>query len=194
MIAGLVATERNTRRAGFTVIELLIVLTIIAIIVTFAFPKVNFTQFQVDAAARGVRSSLQNAERLAVTHQHDVVVSFDLNANRVRVLEDANNNGTADPLERATWFVLEDGVQFFRPPVGVSGPVGSAIVGGDIKTIDAMPSVIFRRDGASNTDLEAYLTSPRARPADFRAITVVQSTGRTDWFKYTNSAWRAGNL
>jgi prepilin-type N-terminal cleavage/methylation domain-containing protein len=194
MREGTVGTESKAGRAGFTAIELIVVLVIIGIIVAFAFPKVNFTQFQVDAAARGVRSSLQNAERLAVTHQHNVVVSFDESLDRVRVLEDVNNNGTADLSERATWFVLEDGVRFSRPPVGVNGAVATAIVGGDIKTIDGMPSVIFRRDGASNTDLEVYLTSLRAEPRDFRAITVVQSTGRTDWFKYINAAWRAGNL
>ena len=181
-------------RTAFTVIELLAVLVIIAIIVTFAFPKVNFTQFQVDAAARGVRSSLQNAERLAVTHQHNVVVSFDLGQDRVRLLEDTNDNSTADPLERATWFVIEDGVRFARPPVGLNGAAAGPVVGGDVKMIDGMPSIIFRRDGASNTDLELYLTSLRARPADFRAISVVQSTGRTDWFKYIDSSWKAGNL
>ena len=194
MITHPVRNAFPVRRSGFTVIELLIVLTIISIIVTFAFPKVNFTQFQVDAAARGVRSSLQNAERLAISRQYDVIVSFDIANARVRLLEDANNNGTADPLERATYFVLESGVRFLKPPVGVNGAATSAIIGNDVKTIDGMPSVIFRRDGAANTDLEVYFTSARARPADFRAVTVVQSTGRTDWYKYIDAAWKAGNL
>ena len=185
---------KQPRRTGYTFIEMLIVLVIISIIATFAYPRVNFTQFQVDAAARSVRMALQNAQRLAVTRQFDVIVGFDLVHNQVRIVEDNNNNNTLDAGERVTHVTLEDGNTFFLPPVGVNGPVGSPIVGAALVTIDGLPSVVFRRDGAANTDLEVYLTSKRQRPQDFRGITVVQSTGRTDWFKYVGASWHAGNL
>jgi prepilin-type N-terminal cleavage/methylation domain-containing protein len=179
---------------GYTFIEMLIVLIIIGIIAAFAYPKVNFTQFQVDAAARLIRISLQNAQRLAVTRQYNVVVSFDQAHNKVRVLEDNNNNSTADAGERVTWGTLEDGAHYAVPPTGVNGGVASAVVGTDVRTIDGMSSIIFRRDGAGNTDIEVYLTSKRAISNDYRGITVVQSTGRTDWFKYIGNSWRPGNL
>ena len=155
----------------------------------------NFTQFQVDAAARGVRSSLQNAERLAVTRQHNVVVSFDESHDRLRVLEDVNNNGTADLSERATWFVLEDGVQFARPPAGVNGAASAALVGGDIQDDrrDAEHHLPPRRRGEHRSRGLSDLARAPSRD-DFRAITVVQSTGRTDWYKYIGAAWKAGNL
>jgi hypothetical protein len=57
-----------------------------------------------------------------------------------------------------------------------------------------MPTVIFRRDGAASSDLEVYVVSSRALPDDFRAIQVVQSTGRTDWFRYLNDHWKAGSI
>ncbi|HVP71425.1 MAG TPA: GspH/FimT family pseudopilin [Gemmatimonadaceae bacterium] len=179
---------------GFTFIELLAVLAIVAIVALFAFPRVNFTQFQVDAAARGVRMTLQNAQRLAVTRQFNVVVSFDQANGRVRVFEDNNNNSTIDAGERVTYFVLEDGAQFVMPPTGVNGPVGGAINGAALTTINSLPSIVFRRDGAGSSDLEVYLTSKRAQPNDWRGITVVQSTGRTDWYKYIGATWKAGNL
>src|SRR6185312_9450554 len=91
-----VPIRQSPNRWAFTVIELMIVLAIIGIIAAFAYPKVNFTQFRVDAAARTVRVALQNAERLAVTRQYDVVVSFDTTNRRIRVLEDNNNNATVD--------------------------------------------------------------------------------------------------
>ena len=186
---------RVSRRArGFTFIELLAVLSIVAIIALFAFPRVNFTQFQVDAAARGVRMTLQNAQRLAVTRQFDVVVSFDQASNKVRVFEDNNNNSTIDGGERVTYFTLEDGAHFLMPPAGVNGPVGGAIVGAALTTINGLPSIVFRRDGAGSSDLEVYLTSKRAQPNDWRGITVVQSTGRTDWYKYIGAVWKPGNL
>jgi hypothetical protein len=59
---------------------------------------------------------------------------------------------------------------------------------------DGMPTVIFRRDGAASSDLEVYVVSSRALPDDFRAIQVVQSTGRTDWFRYLNDHWKAGSI
>jgi prepilin-type N-terminal cleavage/methylation domain-containing protein len=182
------------RRTGYTAIELIIVLVIIGIIAAFAFPRVNFTQFQVDAAGRLVRMSLQNAQRLAVTRQYNVVVSFDAAKSRVRVLEDNNNNSAADAGERVTWAQLEDGAHFAMPPAGVNGAVAGAVVGTDVRIIDGLPSIIFRRDGAGNTDLEVYFTSKRALPNDWRGVTVVQSTGRTDWFKYIGSTWKPGNL
>jgi prepilin-type N-terminal cleavage/methylation domain-containing protein len=180
--------------AAFTVIELVFVVVIIGIIALFAYPRVNFTQFQVDAAARSVRMTLQNAQRLAVTRQYDVVVSFDEANGRVRVFEDNNNNNAVDGGERVTNLTLEDGAHFLMPPTGVNGPVGGAINGAALTTIDGMPSIIFRRDGAGSSDLEVYLTSKRNLPNDFRGITVVQSTGRTDWYKYIGAVWKAGNL
>jgi prepilin-type N-terminal cleavage/methylation domain-containing protein len=181
-------------RRAFTVLELLIVLAIVAIVATFAFPKVNFVQFRVDGGARLVRLTLQNAQRLAVTRQYDVIVSFDPATNRMRTLEDNNNNGVADAGERVSWRALEDDVHFQKPPTGINGAAGDAVIGASLRTIDGMPSIVFRRDGAASSDLEVYLTSGRARSNDFRGITLVQATGRTDWYKYIGNQWKPGNL
>jgi len=189
-----VTAPRPTRKLGFSVIELLIVCAIVGIFATIAYPRVNFTQFQVDSGARTIRVALQNAERLAVTRQYDVVVSFDVNRKRVRVLEDGNNNDVVDNGERVTYAALEDGVHFKVPPAGLSGPVASAVVGSNLKTVDGMPTIIFRRDGAASSDLEVYLASSKELANDWRAIQVVQSTGRTDWFRYLSGLWKAGSV
>jgi type II secretory pathway pseudopilin PulG len=181
-------------RPGFTTTELIIVVVIIGIICGFAFPRVNYTQFQMDAAVRVVRMTVQNAQRLAVTRQYNVVVSFDQTHNAVRMLEDNNNNNMADPGERVIWAQFDNGATFATPPVGVNGPVAGAVDGADVQLIDGMPSIIFRRNGAGNTDLEVYLTSRRTNANDFRGVTVLKATGRTDWFKYIGNAWKPGNL
>src|SRR6185437_1086522 len=131
--------SRHRPNRAFTVIELMIVIAIIGIVAAFAYPKVNFTQFRVDAAARTVRVALQNAERLAVTRQYDVVVSFDTTNRRIRVLEDNNNNATVDAGEHVTYASLEDSVHFAVPPTGVSGTASGSIDGSSIRIINNMP-------------------------------------------------------
>lgn len=172
----------------------MIVLAIIGIIAAFAYPKVNFTQFRVDAGARTVRVALQNAERLAVTRQHDVVVSFDTANRRVRVLEDNNNNATVDAGEHVIYAQLEDSVHFAVPPAGVSGAASSSINGSSIRTIDNMPTLIFHRDGAASSDADIYITSKRAINDDFRCVRVIQSTGRTLWWRYLDGAWEQASI
>lgn len=172
----------------------MIVLAIIGIIAAFAYPKVNFTQFRVDAAARTVRVALQNAERLAVTRQYDVVVSFDTTNRRIRILEDNNNNATVDAGEHVTYAPLEDSVHFAVPPAGVSGTASSSIDGSSIRIINNMPTIIFHRDGAASSDADIYITSKRAADDDFRCIRVIQSTGRTLWWRYLNDAWEQASL
>jgi prepilin-type N-terminal cleavage/methylation domain-containing protein len=189
-----VTASRSIRRRGFSAVELLIVCAIVGIFATLAYPRVNFTQFQVDSGARTVRVALQNAERLAVTRQYDVVVSFDTVNKRLRILEDGNNNDAVDNGERITYAALEDGVHFKIPPAGLSGPVSAPVMGSNLKSIDNMPTIVFRRDGAASTDLEVYLVSSKEKLTDWRAIQVVQATGRTDWFRYLNNLWKAGSI
>jgi hypothetical protein len=121
-------------------------------------------------------------------------VSFNVAKNSIRLVEDVNNNDHVDPGERASWRTLEDSVHFAVPPKGINGTVAAAVVGSNIKTIDGMPSVVFRRDGAASTDLEAYLTSKRAKNDDYRGIQVIQSTGRADWYKFLSAVWKPASL
>lgn len=189
-----VTEPRVVHPRGFSAVELIIVCAIVGIFATLAYPRVNFTQFQVDSGARTVRVALQNAERLAVTRQHDVVVSFDVVNRRLRILEDGNNNDRVDKGERVTYAALENGVHFKIPPAGLSGPVARSVIGSNLKMVDGMPTIVFRRDGAASTDLEVYLASSKELANDWRAIQVVQSTGRTDWFRYLNNLWKAGSI
>jgi prepilin-type N-terminal cleavage/methylation domain-containing protein len=188
------ASSGRRRTQAFTVIELMIVIAIIGIVAAFAYPKVNFTQFRVDAAARTVRVALQNAERLAITRQYDVVVSFDTANSRIRIVEDNNNNAVVDAGEHVIYAQLEDSVHFVVPPTGVSGSVSSSINGSTIKTVDNMPTLIFHRDGAASSDAEIYITSKRANQDDYRCIRVIQSTGRTLWWRFLNGTWEQASI
>lgn len=191
------ASNAAARRAaaGFTIIELMLVIAVVGILAMLAYPKVNFTQFQMDSGARVVRSTLQTAQRLAVTRQYDMVVSFDLATHRMRVLEDRNNNNVADSGERITWRAFDDSIHFATPPAALDGGTASAAVTGPgVIELEGMPSVIFRRDGAASTEMDVYLASKRARSNDYRGVHLVRATSRTEWFRYIDGKWKKASL
>jgi Tfp pilus assembly protein FimT len=175
-------------------IELLIVLALMATLAGIAMPRINYVALRVDANARTVRGVLQQAWRMAVQKQHDVLVSFDTAGRRVRTLEDANNDGLPTAGERTVWRPLEDGVRFDAPSNGVTGAVTAAVVGPGLKTVTSYPTVTFRRNGATSGDIEVYVAAQNRTLWERRAVTMAQATGRTEWFRYVNSAWRSGGI
>jgi hypothetical protein len=79
--------------------------------------------------------------------------------------------------------------------MGIHGGVLNAVVGSNVREIDGMPTVTFHRDGSLSSEIEVYM-STLAAPVRWRAVTVVQATGRTDWYRKstTGNAWVAGVL
>jgi prepilin-type N-terminal cleavage/methylation domain-containing protein len=181
-------------RRGHTIVELLIVLALMAALAGIAMPRVNFMAMRLDGNLRIVRSVLQQAWRLSVQKQHDILVSFDTASRRMRILEDMNNDGLPTNGERVTWRSLEEGVQFGKPPAGVYGAVTGAVAGLGVRTVTSLPTVIFRRNGSTSGDVEIYLTALYHGTQDWRGLTVAQSTGRTDWYRRVNNVWRSGGM
>lgn len=173
---------------------MLVAIAIMAVISAIAIPRINTQAFKQDSAARVARTALQIAGRLAVAKQFDVVVSFDLSNHQIRILEDRDNDGAADAGERVQWKVLEDGAIFETPTVALSGTATGPVTGSNLTTVDGMPSIIFRRNGAASSDLTLYIGAGRGKDKDMRAVTVLQSTGRASWFKYAASGWKEAGL
>ena len=180
-------------RDGLTIIEMVVTVVVIGIFATIALPKLNLHRFRVDAGLRQVEVALQQAERAAIQRQHDMLVSFDVSGGRVRTVDDVNNDGIAESGERVSWKVLEDGIKFAAPPSPLPNGGGGAVSGGNLISVDAMPTIIFRRDGAASSDLQTYLTSTRDKSEDFRALQVSRATGRVDWFRLRTAGWVRGN-
>ena len=180
------------RSSGFTLIELLIVVSIMSIFAAIALPRINLHQFRIDAGVRVVQGAMQQAERYAVQRQHDMIVSFDIPGGRVLTIDDQNNNGAADAGEKVMVRPLEDGVRFATPPAAIGSGAVAAVAGAGLVPIAGYPSIIFHRDGATNTSLQVYITSTRPNATDFKALNVTQSTGHVDYYSYATGSWKRG--
>jgi type II secretory pathway pseudopilin PulG len=182
-------------RSGYTLIQVMIVLVLIAIIGSITLPKISMSRYRADGAMRVVQSVLQQAERGAVQRQMEVIVSFDTAGQRVRLAYDANGNHLVDAGEEVHWKPLEEGSRFAVPSIGVNGAVGTSITGSNIsKSAEGYPTIYYHRDGASSSSAEVYLRSSTSTDSNgFRALLVTQATGRVDLYRYGSGIWqRAG--
>jgi prepilin-type N-terminal cleavage/methylation domain-containing protein len=182
-------------RAGVTLIELLMVVVVMGIITAIAVPRLNTATFDVDAGARGLVATFQRAQRQAMQRQVAVNVAVDTAARRLRIVEDSNANGVFEDVDRVTWHPLAEKVYFTAaPPAPLAGaPSGQGPVrGSNLRDMLGLPSTTYIRSGAASGDLVLYIEGRARGRVERRAVTVAQSTGRADVFRWTNGAWRRG--
>jgi prepilin-type N-terminal cleavage/methylation domain-containing protein len=167
-------------RFGFSMIEIIIVLVMMAVVMRMALPKLNLSQFRADAAAQQVRSVFQTAQRTSLTRQFDVIVSVDTTTFGLRIAEDSSNDGIIQTNE---W-------KFWRP----TGEGTSPVVGTNIRSVSNLPSITFHRDGSTSSDGEVYVQSTYKSRTDYRAITVTRATGRTELWRLSGTGSTASWL
>ncbi len=178
--------------AGFTLIELVMVLTVVGLVAAIALPRVDIAQYRISGAAQTVGSTLLAAQRQALSSQHDVVVIFDQTQPALRVLDDQDNNGTADNGERLRVVPLGEQVVFGRGGAPAR-PMGSQAIVIN-KTVGGLPALTFHRNGSASEAGGFYVTSRReatsgGHPGDTRAVEVERATGRPNWYRWQDNAW-----
>ncbi len=181
-------------RRGFTIIELITTLSLIAVMTSIVAPQINLSRFRLDSALNEVASAVIASKSQAILRQHDVILVFDVAESEFRILLDENNNGTADDGEQFGTVQLGEGARFGlgAAPAFSSGTAPITFT----KRFGGLPRLSFHRNGSASEEGVIYLTSSRALiggfPEDARAIAIDRATGQVRCMSYSSLEWEGG--
>jgi prepilin-type N-terminal cleavage/methylation domain-containing protein len=173
--------------SGFTLVELLVVLTVFAALVGIFAPRIDRERFRLDGAVQTLALELTASQRKAVLQQHDIAIRFDVPASTFIVHVDENSNGKIDPGEATKTVDFEDGVVY-----GLAGapPLGTASVAVTFADGEGnVPVVTFHRNGAASEFGAVYLTSAAGASEYTRSVQVVRATGEVTCHSYREGSW-----
>jgi prepilin-type N-terminal cleavage/methylation domain-containing protein len=174
---------------GFTLIEMLLVMSILGMLVLLVAPQIDTARFKVDAAVNAVGTTLLTAQRQAITQQHDIIVQFDEALQSMRIHDDRNNDAVIDAGERVRGVPLGEHIVF-----GLAGAPPRPMGAGPItftKLVRGLPAVVFHRDGSASEAGGFYLTfATGTRPEVTRSVEIERATGRALWYRYAPPTWR----
>jgi prepilin-type N-terminal cleavage/methylation domain-containing protein len=181
------------KRRGFTLIEVVLSLSLLGIIMLIAMPRFDLLSRRVATTERQLNTTLSRAQQMAVTRQHDVNVLFDAEGSAMILHADGNGNGVRDPGEAEWRFELEPGVHFLRGAVP-AGPPGNEVIT-FLRRLDNLPVLTFHRSGSVSEAGGFYLGTARSaggeRPGDARMIVVDRGTGLVRRFHLKEGAWHS---
>jgi hypothetical protein len=125
-----------------------------------------------------------------------MILTFDAEGRTLRLIWDADSDGEIDPGERTRAVALDDRV-IFGLGDAPARPFGTDAINFNDQ-VDGLPALTFHRNGSASGIGGFYLTTIAAeaggtsRAQDTRAAEIVRATGRTEWFRYSGSAWVRG--
>jgi prepilin-type N-terminal cleavage/methylation domain-containing protein len=181
------------KRAGFSLVELVLVLLLVGVMAGIVIPVLRPEGFQMNSAVMEVATTLMAQQRNAALRQHDVVLAFDTAHRRIRVHEDRDNDGEMEDGERYWMVELDEGIAFGRGS-SPARPLSSDALS-LAQSQDGLPSLTFHRNGSASEEAIVYLTSERSLVAgafeeDGRAVEIERATGRVVCLSYAPGFWQ----
>lgn len=104
--------RRQRRNAGFTLTELMVGVTLTGIVLAATVPNLrSYRESQrMSAAGDQIASAIRDAQARARSQNHGIIVEYRPDSNEFAVIDDLNNNGSADVGEQVTVSPLPTGV------------------------------------------------------------------------------------
>lgn len=180
------------RSGGFTVVELVVVVTVVGVMMSIVVPSLSPGRWRADVGALEVQAVLAGAQRLAVLRQHDVIVRFREADRSLEIHRDADNDGIRDSGEDVRVAELPETVGFgLGGAPGILGDAGSSTV--TFTTVGSSRRLVFHRNGSASESGRIYLRplegSQGTEAAAARVLTVQRSTGEVRCLSYRTGSW-----
>ena len=186
-------------RQGFTMVELLIVITMMALVAAIALPRVNISRIQSKSAIQAFGTTMLAMQREAISRQHNIVVMIDTTARSLRVLYDSTNDLAISTGERVRGVPLGEGILFGRPAAVPLRSFGAAPVNFTTQeTTTGLPAIVYFRNGSAREFGGIYLTTRMALAGDpdhqneTWSMEIIRATGRPEWMRWNGTTWMRG--
>lgn len=182
-------TRLHSRCAGFTLVEITLVVGIMGIMVAVAVPSINtaLIDARANGALRAVNGHLRSARDASISLRRVVEVQF-VGAGEIR---STRLEGATRTLLQTT--VLENGMQF-QVTAGVPDTPDAF---GNARAVDfgGPTTVYFQPDGTLGDETGLPISGTvnlgvPNRALSARAVTVLGPTGRVQAYRWDSVAWR----
>lgn len=194
------ATETVPRpRAGFTMVEMLVVIVIIGIVATIALPRINLSRIRSKAAIQTLGTTMLALQRDAIAKQHNIVIMVDAASRSLRVLYDSTNDLRISTNERVRMVPVGEEIVFGKPASVPARSFGGNPVNFTTTELSTgLPAIVLYRNGSAKEAGGIYLSTVKAMAGvaghanETWAMEIIRATGRAEWLRWNGTSWVRG--
>jgi len=190
---------QHRRAAGFTLVEMLIVVIIIAITAAIALPKINLSRIRSKAAIQTLGTTMLALQRDAIAKQHNIVVMIDAPNRSLRVLYDSTNDLRITSGERVRTVSLGEEIIIGKPATVPNRAFGGNPVNfTNTEATTNLPAITLYRNGSASEASGLYLSTVKAMAGvaghenETWAMEITRATGRAEWLRWNSTGWKRG--